>query len=105
MNLQQIKEDHAKELGYTDFEELFSECAHTGVDIFIDLIAKKYACEMVKESLRAAARNVGVIFHDGTTKQETHHSQVMSGNNIIKPNRGGIIALETELLNQINKEG
>ena len=103
MNLQEYKDHIAQQYGYKEWNEAIIKAPSLAVRM-VDEITKLYASEKVKEALRTVARNVGVIFHDGTSKQETHHSQVMCGNNIIKPNRGGIIALESELLNKINKE-
>lgn len=48
--LQQIKDEHAKELGYDDYENLFSEAFHTGVQACVDLIAIKYANEKLQQA-------------------------------------------------------
>lgn len=50
--LQEIKDQHAKELGFTDFEEMFSEALHTGVDYCVDAIAIKYANSKLDEAGR-----------------------------------------------------
>ena len=52
--LQEIKEKHAKELGYESFEELFSEARHTGVDACVDLIAIKFANHKLQEASEKA---------------------------------------------------
>lgn len=85
-------------------EEIYNE---TGCNTKRDIIEamKIYASEKVKEALRLAAHNAGVVFIDGVTKEETIHGQIMSGADIIRPYRDGILSLETEILNQINKEG
>lgn len=66
--------------------------------------ATLYAIEKVKEALKLAAERAEVIFHDGTTKKETYHKQVNVGNNHVRPNRGGIIALAFELIENIKNE-
>jgi len=48
--LREIKDEHAKELGFTDFEEMFSEALHTGVDYCVDAIATKYANQKLDEA-------------------------------------------------------
>jgi len=56
-NLQKIKDEHAKELGFTDFEEMFSEALHTGVEYCVDAIAIKYA----KNTLHNFAKGISEI--------------------------------------------
>lgn len=51
MTLEQIKDEHAKEIGFTDFEDMFTEALHTGVDYCVDAVAIKYANQQTKESL------------------------------------------------------
>lgn len=48
--LQQIKDEHAKELGYADYEDLFLEGVHTGIQACCDFIAIKYANQKLEEA-------------------------------------------------------
>lgn len=66
--------------------------------------SKLYASEKVKEALKVAAERAEVIYHCGKTKNETNHKYIAIGHNHIRPNRGMILSLETELLKSINNE-
>jgi len=113
MTLSEVKDQVAREYKHKDFKAYLKHIFGTikredklieAINERVDKATKLYAQEKVKEALRLAAESAEVIYHDGTTKIDTHHKQVTVGNNHIRPNRGKILSLETELLNKIEKE-
>lgn len=103
--LQDFKDLVAIRKQYIDF----TDCVHwikdsRRIQELTDEASKLYAIEKVKEALKLAAERAEVIYHDGVNKHESSHSMINIGNNHMRPNRELILSLETELLNQINKE-
>jgi len=97
--LEQIKDEHAKELGFTDFEEMFSEALHTGVAYCVDAIAIKYAKEKISTTngieLMSKERNEQIEKHGYSLEQDfnyyghqnANHSDLRKAADIlIKPN-------------------
>lgn len=79
-----------------------AECLSIALSHAEDDIRRKEFPKVVKVALQTASNEVRVIYHDGTTKQETNHNYVNIGNNHVRPNRTAILYLEQVILEKLN---
>ncbi|MVW93668.1 hypothetical protein FCL53_17030 [Elizabethkingia meningoseptica] len=78
--LDQIKDEVAKEFGYSSFE---NSIFYGEIDIrIIDEVAKRYAREVAQASLEKAAENANIKYHDGHNKlyKAVKHVQIGADN-------------------------
>lgn len=89
--LQQIKDEVAKESGWSGFNPMMELGAVFAPNI--DEICKRYAAEVIKE----ASERMNMTLHDGHFKKNSETSYVQIGANNIQPNKQSILNLIKEI--------